>query len=72
MGLTENYQQQQLKITGENEAQVLNYSRTSEEEFYGEEPGEGIPPGREGMRKDEREVALQQAKHQAEIQSTQD
>jgi hypothetical protein len=58
----------------ENKGKLLRKLRNilGEDEFFGEEPSEEIPPGREGMRKDERKIALMRAKHQAEIQSTQD
>ncbi|RHZ37200.1 hypothetical protein [endosymbiont GvMRE of Glomus versiforme] len=44
-----------------------------QDKFYPDEPKpeDGIPQGREGKFKDDREIALQQAKYQDEIQATQ-
>ncbi|MCE8163391.1 MAG: hypothetical protein I3274_04195 [Candidatus Moeniiplasma glomeromycotorum] len=42
------------------------------DKFYSQEPGENIPSGREGKYKDDREIALLQAKYQAEIKATED
>lgn len=42
------------------------------DKFYSSKPGENIPQGREGMYKDDREIALLQAKYQAEIKATED
>jgi len=39
------------------------------EEFYSTEPSESVPKGREGFRKNAKELALQQAEEQAQIKA---
>nr|CAG8498128.1 11302_t:CDS:10 [Entrophospora candida] len=53
----------------ENKGPLLRKLRNiiGEKEFNPEEPGEGVPPGREGMRVDPEAIALQQAEQKARI-----
>ena len=58
----------------ENKGEILRTLQDiiGKDKFYSEEGGENIPPGREGKYKDDREIALLQAKYQAEIKATED
>ncbi|CAI2200163.1 3902_t:CDS:2, partial [Funneliformis geosporum] len=53
----------------ENKGRLLRKLRDilGEKEFFPEEPGDGIPPGREGMRRDPEAIAMQNADKQARI-----
>ncbi|CAI2201719.1 10941_t:CDS:2, partial [Funneliformis geosporum] len=53
----------------ENKGQLLRKLRDimGEKEFFPEEPGDGVPSGREGMRRDPEAIAMQNADKQARI-----